>query len=134
MHHGAYNNAFDVIMFGFERHVSIDIQDKNDWTPLMFAAQQGHLNMCGLLLDLGADIECTTTHGKTAVDIAATFSNLDCRMILQKALDEEEAQNEALAPKMIDEPVGRQAVARGTAIAFERQRVGDDGQGVSVHD
>ena len=106
---------FDIVMFAFERGMDLDIQDKIEWTALMcarffkaleaavapssadlghfsryfpkrrYAAQQGHIQMCALLLDLGADLHMQNASGKTAETISEAYGMFDCRMVLQRA-------------------------------------------------
>ena len=45
----------------------INVKDSNGFTPLHIASERGHVNVCGLLLDAGADLEVRTPKGKTAL-------------------------------------------------------------------
>ena len=41
---------------------AVNTQDDEGVTPLHLAAWRGHLDLCGLLLDYGADPTCTDQH------------------------------------------------------------------------
>jgi calcium-dependent protein kinase len=118
LHHAAYHNMFDCVMFAFERGIDLDSQDGGKWTALMYAAQQGHIQMCALLLDLGAGLLIKNHVGKTAELIAEAYSMHDCRMVLQKA-EAESAQHAALTAKASKHVTDDR---RGTAIAFMKRR------------
>merc|ERR1719160_587155 len=118
LHHAAYHNMFDCVMFAFERGIDLDSQDGGNWTALMYAAQQGHIQMCALLLDLGADLLLTNSVNKTAELIAEAYSMHDCRMVLQKA----EAESSSAAALKQKAAKQHQEDRRGTAIAFMKRR------------
>ena len=51
----------------------VEEKDENGWTPLLYAADLGHTEVCQLLLEEGkANIEETTAKGSTALKLAAT--------------------------------------------------------------
>jgi len=45
--------------------------DKNGWTPLHFAANEGHLEICEHLLKRGADASLKTNNGSIALHYIA---------------------------------------------------------------
>ena len=52
-----------------------DLEEKfQGWSPLMKAAEEGHVEICKLLLDKGADIEVQNSKGRTALSFAAAPS------------------------------------------------------------
>lgn len=54
-------------------HRGVDIRDKSGYTALHYAARNGHVNVCTLLLEYGADINATTKCGcATALHRAAS--------------------------------------------------------------
>jgi len=119
LHHAAYHNMFDIVMFAFERGMDLDIQDKIEWTALMYAAQQGHIQMCALLLDLGADLHMQNASGKTAETISEAYGMFDCRMVLQRAEAELDHNLAVMSPKSASRAVER----RGTAIPVTKRRM-----------
>ncbi|KAI3644790.1 hypothetical protein MP228_010954 [Amoeboaphelidium protococcarum] len=66
----------------------------NKWTPLHWAAYQGHLQVAQLLLNNGADPSIKNESGKTAVDLA---KNASIKSLLLKFNDGSTAQSSQLA-------------------------------------
>ena len=50
--------------------LDINALTKNNWTPLMMAADRGYLRVVELLIKYRADIHVTSTDGKTAIFLA----------------------------------------------------------------
>jgi ankyrin repeat protein len=50
--------------------VNINSADKQRWTPLHVASWSCRKEIVKLLLDCGADINCVSMYGKTALDLA----------------------------------------------------------------
>ncbi|WP_282604876.1 ankyrin repeat domain-containing protein [Pelagibius sp. Alg239-R121] len=55
-----------------EKGLPVDVRDRDQWTPLMLSALQGHDKIVALLLDEGADIEAQDINGTTALMAAAS--------------------------------------------------------------
>lgn len=54
-------------------HRGMDVRDKSGYTALHYAARNGHVEVCKLLLKNGADVNATTkSGGATALHRAAT--------------------------------------------------------------
>ncbi|CAI8009469.1 Putative ankyrin repeat protein MM_0045, partial [Geodia barretti] len=64
-------------------NISIDIQTKNGWSALFFAADEGDVATTKLLLDAGADPLLRDNSGLTAVDVASAGENDDVYGLLR---------------------------------------------------
>jgi hypothetical protein len=53
-----------------EQDVSVNIHDDESWTPLMYAAANGHAALVRFLIDQGADLHQTNSDSQTAFEIA----------------------------------------------------------------
>ena len=54
----------------------VDRQDKNQWTPLMWAMTNRHKEIAKSLLDHGASIDIKSSSGRTAFDFTAPNSEM----------------------------------------------------------
>ena len=52
-----------------EKGANIEVEDSNGWTPLIFAAKYGHLDVVKYLLERGANIEAKDKNGRSAVTL-----------------------------------------------------------------
>lgn len=48
----------------------LDLAEENGWTPLMWASQAGSVEVCRCLLEHGAALDLTNSHGATALYVA----------------------------------------------------------------
>ena len=83
------NGNPDTVSLLLEKGAQIDMQDKNGWFPLMYAAQAGDLEICGLLVAYGANVHLTNYEGDTIFDVCShevltfsIFQNLVCFLLL----------------------------------------------------
>ena len=53
------------------------LADKKGWTPLHFAASNGHVKVCEILLGAKADPNAKTKKGETCHDVAVVSHRLD---------------------------------------------------------
>lgn len=60
----------ELLRFG----AKVDLQDKNEWTPLMWAANNNHLAIVKQLVSAGADKQIKTSSGMSVLDIAGPGS------------------------------------------------------------
>ncbi len=60
-----------------DKGADINAVDKCGWTPLIFAASQGHQDVLRRLLDKGADINARAITGRTALMAAAQLASYD---------------------------------------------------------
>jgi len=75
----------------------VDANAKNmeGWTPLHYAAELGHIRICQLLIQAGADIRIkSNTYGQTALHLAVEFGHLECCKYLIQAGADIHAKNE----------------------------------------
>lgn len=82
-------NFVDTMRVLLGKGASVFEQDHDGWTPLIFAANAGHVDACELLLD--ADIRCldlTDTSESTALYYAIKADSLECvSLLLQYGAD-----------------------------------------------
>jgi len=64
----AGDNTWIKMLIG--RGANVNVKDRNNWTPLMYAAREGHMKTCVLLLEKGADISIESNIGWTAFELA----------------------------------------------------------------
>ena len=76
---GSYEAAEALCAHGAE----LDTRDNSQWTPLMFAAANGHPKICAMLLALGADPSLKDEDGETALDFAREQNKPECVALLQ---------------------------------------------------
>ena len=70
---------------------NVNARDQQGWTPLMYAASKGHLEICHLLLQHGADKSIQDEFGFTVLDIAKNAGRLDVAEIIDSFLIESES-------------------------------------------
>ena len=66
----------DVVMALLQAGAEVDRQDKNLWTPLMWAMTNRHQDIAKVLLDNGASPTIKSSSGRTAFDFAAPNSEI----------------------------------------------------------
>eukprot|EP00808_Paulinella_micropora_P005087 g5217.t1 len=76
LHTACKNNNMDASTFLLKRgglvNLLVDLAGATTWTPLMYAANHGHLELCRYLLQWGADPRLKDRDGKTALDHSKT--------------------------------------------------------------
>ena len=71
--------------------IDVNYQDKNGYTGLMYAAQDGYLDKIRLLIKIGADVNLVSPTGYTALQGAVSFGHPRVVKILIKARPVEKA-------------------------------------------
>lgn len=66
----------DVVLSLLEAGGEVDRQDKNQWTPLMWAMTNRHKEIAKVLLDHGASTDIKSSSGRTAFDFAPPNSEM----------------------------------------------------------
>ncbi|KAI7826615.1 hypothetical protein BC939DRAFT_501788 [Gamsiella multidivaricata] len=65
------------------RGARLDQEDKYMcWTPLFYAASEGHVDCVKILLDAGCNVNVADEHGKTPIYYAASEGHVDCVALL----------------------------------------------------
>lgn len=66
----------DVVLALLDAGAEVDRQDKNQWTPLMWAITNRHKEIARMLLDRKASATIKSSSGRTAFDFAAPHSDI----------------------------------------------------------
>ncbi len=91
---GDISEARRLLKKGANVDANIVKPDHDYMTPLMFAAQNGHTEICALLLENGANIEAVDDVGRTALVIAAWWCHLEiCKLLIEKGASMATATN-----------------------------------------
>lgn len=64
----------------------INIKDENGLTPLIWAVDRGHVPVCRLLLESGADPTIPDIDGVTPLEYAETCEHVEIIELLQKTI------------------------------------------------
>ncbi|XP_054716867.1 protein phosphatase 1 regulatory subunit 16A-like [Uloborus diversus] len=70
LHIAAANGYLSVLEFLLDQHVTIDVNDDDQWQPIHAAACWGHPDAIEMLVQAGADINAKTKNGETPYDIS----------------------------------------------------------------
>ena len=82
----------------------VNLKDKNGWSPLHFAAQEGDSIIAKELIDLGADIAAAECNGNTPLWVATMNSNSSNKLIhvlLEAGADPDKENNHGVSPMEI---------------------------------
>ena len=85
-----------------------DLQDKNGWTALHFAAQECSLAAARALLAAGAATDVPNSHGNTPLWVAVFNSKGDgeiIRLLLDSGADPERENNHGISPFALAESI-----------------------------
>lgn len=80
----------------------VDVQDKNGLTPLMFAAQKGRIEICDLLIKVGANTKLSDYKQCTAQDYAKMHGHLSIVEMLNGSIKDADTKSieEEVLPKL----------------------------------
>ena len=81
-----------IVNFLFDRGANVNMQDKEGYTALMLAAQNGHTNIVEILLSRGADPMIKNITNQTALDLCPD-NRQDIKDILTQAMDAQESMS-----------------------------------------
>jgi hypothetical protein len=76
------------------RNINVNVKDVNGWTPLHYAAENGHVEIARLLLQNGADVNAKGYDGWTPLHFAAIFGHVDIlHLLVENGANLEEQDN-----------------------------------------
>lgn len=78
-------NHFESVRYFIKKGIRVDIRNKRDQTPLIYATQYGRLNIACLLISFGADLYAVDMHLNMAIDLAEENSQLRDILTLKMA-------------------------------------------------
>eukprot|EP01028_Stygiella_incarcerata_P003886 TRINITY_DN180_c0_g5_i1.p1 TRINITY_DN180_c0_g5~~TRINITY_DN180_c0_g5_i1.p1 ORF type:complete len:399 (+),score=122.27 TRINITY_DN180_c0_g5_i1:71-1267(+) len=87
--HGRSSSVERILGFG----IDVDIKDRNGNTPLIIAAQNGHLKICDRLLQAGAWVNAQNGNGNTALHYCYAFSHFEVASFLMQHGADDRIQN-----------------------------------------
>jgi len=73
----------------------INAKDKDDWTPLHYAAQQGHLSVVEYLVNQKANINPTNKYNQTPLGVAMQNGKSNVVEFLKRNEEEQRLRDEA---------------------------------------
>lgn len=84
LHFCAIEGAHDAVAWLLSKGAAVDGSDRSSCTPLIHAAQLGHLETCRVLLKWGADVRAKDDiEANTALHVAARYGHVEvCRLLL----------------------------------------------------
>jgi hypothetical protein len=89
LHHCAENGlTTSVIRLLSIRNINVNLKDVSGFTPLHWAARNGHIEIARLLLQNGADVNANDNFGYTPLHLAAIFGRIDIlRLLFENGVD-----------------------------------------------
>jgi hypothetical protein len=75
------------------RNINVNVKDVYGWTPLHYSAENGHVEIAGLLLQNGAEVNVRSNYGNTPLHLAAIRGQVDVLHLLVENGADFEAQN-----------------------------------------
>lgn len=82
MHYAAQSNSPGIIRMLAERGADINAQDKNGFTPIMYAIMHHANDACKCLIESGADLSIVSRYDGDCRSIAALAKNKEAENIL----------------------------------------------------
>jgi len=92
MHYSAGNGKSEIVRLLSAHKQLLNSKIKSGHTPLMLAAQRGHLEVCKVLLEAGADPKATYEDGKTAMQLAELAGETEVVKVLSEHMKQSDAK------------------------------------------
>ena len=86
LHYACKGGSVDCVVLLLEQcNANVDTRDRNGLTPLMTAAQNGHVDVCKVLIQHNVGIEISTNSGYNALHCALQHMHDNCvRLLIEK--------------------------------------------------
>ena len=78
---GSLNFSFEILCCLIEKGADVNTGSNDKLTPLMIAAEKGHINALTFLIKFGADVDLQDKNGKTALHYALSGSDVSCEIL-----------------------------------------------------
>ena len=78
---GSLNFLFEILCCLIQKGADVNTGSNDKLTPLMIAAEKGHINALTLLIKFGADADLQDKNGKTALHHAVYGSDVSCEIL-----------------------------------------------------
>ena len=78
---GSLNFSFEILCCLIQKGADVNTGSNEKLTPLMIAAEKGHINALTLLIKFGADVDLQDKNGKTAPHHAVYGSDVSCEIL-----------------------------------------------------
>jgi hypothetical protein len=89
LHSLCHKGRLDLVTYLVEtRQAKVNLKDSLGWTPLLYAAENGHVEICEYLIAHGGDIHSRNNYGDNALFKAALNGHLKCcQFLINQGID-----------------------------------------------
>lgn len=118
LHHSAFAGSMELVeaILGAgssapPQHVELDSADKDGWTALHYAADQGHTTVVSRLLDEGASVNSRDANKRTPLHLTALAGHADvCKVLLANGASKSAKNIAGMTPAECAKAAGQEPV------------------------